>query len=78
MLIEQEELKATMLKAAQDQHIEAQRKIREEMVRERNKEIEAIIEKLGDETHMTQQQVVAEYERKYKALQHQQQDALQE
>jgi hypothetical protein len=28
--------------------------MREEMVRERNREIEAIINKLGDETHDTQ------------------------
>jgi len=36
-----------------------QRKIREDMVKERNKEIEAIIEKLGDETHSTQKQIMA-------------------
>jgi hypothetical protein len=36
--------------------------MREEMVLERNKEIEAIIEKLGDETHSTQKQLVAQYE----------------
>jgi hypothetical protein len=52
-MVEQEELKAMLLKQAQDQHIEVQRKIREDMVKERNKEIEAIIEKLGDETHST-------------------------
>lgn len=52
-MIEQDELKSELLKQAQDQHIETQRKIREEMVRERNREIEAIIEKLGDETHST-------------------------
>ena len=52
-MIEQDELKSELLIQAQDQHIETQRKIREEMVRERNREIEAIIEKLGDETHST-------------------------
>ena len=52
-MVEQEELKAMLLKQAQDQQIEVQRKIREDMVKERNKEIEAIIEKLGDETHST-------------------------
>lgn len=31
-----------------------QRKMRDEMVRERNREVEAIINKLGDETHDTQ------------------------
>ena len=34
------------------------------MVRERNKEIEAIIEKLGDETHSTQKTLMAQYETK--------------
>ena len=63
-MIEQEELKSDLLKKAQDQHIETQRKIREEMVRERNKEIEAIIEKLGDETHSTQKTLMAQYEKK--------------
>lgn len=64
LMIEQDELKGQLLKQAQDQHIEMQRKIREEMVRERNKEIEAIIEKLGDETHSTQKSLLASYEQK--------------
>lgn len=34
------------------------------MVKERNKEIEAIINKLGDETHDTQKQLMQQYERK--------------
>jgi hypothetical protein len=54
MVIQNDELKSTMLKQVQDQHIEVQRKMKEDMVRERNREIEAIIEKLGDETHTTQ------------------------
>ena len=33
-------------------------------MKERNKEIEAIIEKLGDETHSTQKQLVSVYESK--------------
>jgi hypothetical protein len=33
--------------------VQEKKKLREEMVNERNKEIEAIIEKLGDETHST-------------------------
>jgi hypothetical protein len=33
--------------------VQEKKKLREEMVNERNKEIEAIIEKLGDETHTT-------------------------
>ena len=32
------------------------------MVQERNREIEAIIEKLGDETHSTQKTLMAQYE----------------
>lgn len=36
------------------------------MIRERNREIEAIINKLGDETHDTQKQLMQQYERKVK------------
>jgi hypothetical protein len=36
-----------------EQKRDYQKKVREEMVRERNREIEAIINKLGDETHDT-------------------------
>ena len=68
-MIEQDELKSELLKKAQDQHIETQRKIREEMVRERNREIEAIIEKLGDETHSTQKTLMAQYESKVSKMQ---------
>lgn len=49
-----------------EQKQEFQRKLREEMVRERNREIEAIINKLGDETHDTQKQLMQQYERKMK------------
>ena len=38
------------------------------MVKERNREIEAIIEKLGDETHDTQKQLMQQYERKVAEL----------
>ena len=38
------------------------------MVRERNREIEAIIEKLGDETHSTQKTLMAQYESKVAKL----------
>lgn len=67
-MIEHEELKSEILKTAQDGHIEAQRRIREEMIRERNKEIEAIIEKLGDETHSTQKNLVSQYESKVRTM----------
>jgi hypothetical protein len=43
-----------MEKKAEEEKQEFKRKTRDEMVRERNKEIEAIINKLGDETHDTQ------------------------
>ena len=39
------------------------------MVRERNREIEAIIEKLGDETHSTQKTLMAQYEGKVTKMQ---------
>jgi len=42
----------------EEQKQEYQKKIRDEMVKERNKEIEAIINKLGDETHDTQKQLL--------------------
>lgn len=42
--------------------------MKEDMVRERNREIEAIIEKLGDETHLTQKQLMQQYEKKVESL----------
>lgn len=39
------------------------------MVRERNREIEAIIEKLGDETHSTQKTLMSQYEGKVTKMQ---------
>ena len=39
------------------------------MIRERNREIEAIIEKLGDETHSTQKTLMAQYESKVTKMQ---------
>jgi translation initiation factor 2B subunit (eIF-2B alpha/beta/delta family) len=39
------------------------------MIRERNREIEAVIEKLGDETHSTQKTLMAQYEQKLAAVQ---------
>lgn len=38
------------------------------MVRERNREIEAIINKLGDETHDTQKQLMQQYEKKVREV----------
>lgn len=39
------------------------------MVNERNREIEAIIEKLGDETHLTQKQLKQSYDQKLEMAQ---------
>ena len=39
------------------------------MIRERNREIEAIIEKLGDETHSTQKTLMSQYEQKVAQIQ---------
>lgn len=50
----------------EEEKAEFKRKLREDMVRERNREIEAIINKLGDETHDTQKQLMQQYERKVK------------
>ena len=38
------------------------------MVKERNREIESIINKLGDETHDTQKQLMTQYESKVTAV----------
>lgn len=53
-------------KRVEEEKAEFKRKLREDMVRERNREIEAIINKLGDETHDTQKQLMQQYERKVK------------
>ena len=55
---ERQELIIQLEKKAEEDKQEFKRKTRDEMVRERNKEIEAIINKLGDETHDTQKQLM--------------------
>lgn len=45
-----------------------QRRLRDEAVKERNKEIAAIIERLGDETHDTQKQLIAQAEKKVREV----------
>ena len=57
-----------MLRKVQEEAEEKVKKIKESMVKERNREIEAIIEKLGDETHQTQKQNVVQYENKLKEM----------
>lgn len=56
--IEKDEWISQSNKRMEEQKQEYQKKIRDEMVKERNKEIEAIINKLGDETHDTQKQLM--------------------
>ena len=56
------------MKKTQEDNGEHLKKVREEMVRERNREIEAIINKLGDETHDTQKQLMQQYEKKVKEV----------
>lgn len=46
------------------------------MVIERNREIEAIIEKLGDETHANQKALVQKYEQKIATMVQQHDEAL--
>lgn len=50
MRIEQEQWKAEIQRKQQESMQEWQRRLKEEAVKERNKEIAAIIEKLGEET----------------------------
>ena len=57
-----------ILKKFHDEKDEIRDKAREQMVKERNREIEAIIEKLGDETHDTQKQLMQQYEKKVAEL----------
>lgn len=42
--------------------------MKEEMIRERNKEIEAVIEKLGDETHSTNKQLQQQFDQQKRRL----------
>ncbi len=45
-----------------------QRKLREEAIKERNREIAAIIERLGDETHDAQKQMMSQNEKKLREV----------
>jgi hypothetical protein len=66
--IESEEWKAEFLRRQAENMQEVQRRLREESVRERNKEIAAIIERLGEETHDTQKQMVASSEKRIREV----------
>ena len=50
MRIEQDEWRDSLLKKVEEEKNESKKKMREEMIRERNREIEGILNKLGDET----------------------------
>lgn len=56
--IEADEWKAEALRKQREAMSEFQKKLREEAVKERNREIAAIIERLGDETHDAQKQLL--------------------
>jgi len=47
---------------------EFQRKLRDEAIKERNREIAAIIERLGDETHDAQKLIVLQNEKKIREV----------
>ncbi len=68
MRIEQEEWRESMVRKLQDEQKEHEKKMREQMVKERNREIEAIINKLGDETLDTKKQMHDHYEKKVKEV----------
>ena len=51
--IAKEQWMETYQSKCEDQKQDFQKRVREEMVKERNREIESIINKLGDETHDT-------------------------
>lgn len=44
------------------------RRLKEEAVKERNREISAIIERLGDETHDTQKQIATSNEKRVREV----------
>jgi hypothetical protein len=64
MLTENEVKVQEALKQFEGDKAAIKERAREQMVQERNREIQAIIEKLGDETHDTQKQLVQQYEAK--------------
>ena len=66
------------MKKNQEENAELLKKMKEEMVRERNREIEAIINKLGDETHDTQKQLMQQYEKKMKEVEAKQKVEIEE
>lgn len=68
MDVEKEEMRSYLVKQVQEQNLEVQRRMREEMGNERNREIEAVIEKLGDETHTQQKLVEKQYQIKFEQL----------
>lgn len=66
--IETDEWKTEFLRKQGENMQEFQRRLREDAVKDRNKEIAAIIERLGDETHDTQKQMVAQSEKRVREV----------
>ena len=61
-------MKADFIRKQKDQVQDYQKKLREEAIKERNREISAIIERLGDETHDTQKQLASQTEKKIREI----------
>lgn len=66
--IEQEEWKNEFQRKQKEQMTEFTRRLKEEAVKERNREISAIIERLGDETHDTQKQLATSNEKRVREV----------
>ena len=66
--LEQEEFKAAFIRTQKEQMQDFQRKLREDSIKERNKEIAAIIERLGDETHDTQKQITQQNDKRVREI----------
>jgi uncharacterized protein YukE len=56
------------MRRQKEQVADYQKKLRDEAVKERNREIAAIIERLGDETHDTQKQLAQQTERRIREV----------
>ena len=66
--IEQEEWKNEFQRKQKEQMADFTRRLKEEAVKERNREISAIIERLGDETHDTQKQLATSNEKRVREV----------
>lgn len=55
---------------------EMKQHLKDEMIEQRQQEISKIIDRLGDETHQQQKELVAKYEDKIKWLEHSNEDDM--